>query len=499
MMGYFNRNKRLCSFLLLACSTSVKGMDTGEIIKEYDLKVGSEVEIGFITDENLLKNGDEIYDLNDALPYPIYTAESTYMFNGEEQSLPEVRVFYKKIGDEVVTILKAEDGTTDGISIYSEEGDLRVSYENVGDNEFAAIQSNSIDYETLSENFHYGDMEDKPALNLRHLVSLDESASGKTKVACESFKVIELAVAYESSFCSKNWESKDVSDQKVIQVVVGVSIKYQQTDLCTKVKIVYMEGYCDSAKDPYKEFVDLNKSGCGNSGLLQGFQNYWNANRKEVKRDDAQLFSGSKIECSEDGWTCIIGCAYNGALCSNYGYGVNYVMYSYNSNLQQVLVAHELGHNCGANHYDPQGYIMSPSINEASNGFSSVSINSFLDHFAQVTCIEDVTGLTQSPTVSPTDPCLNGNKDKCMNNDKCEFGKKKIKACIPKSEHKYKCKRYNRKKACEVNNLCKFKNKKCSHKCDGLKPKKCEDDLSCTYKKIPNPCSKCQLATCASR
>mmetsp|Transcript_44764 Transcript_44764/g.87765 ORF Transcript_44764/g.87765 Transcript_44764/m.87765 type:complete len:96 (+) Transcript_44764:206-493(+) len=31
MMRYFNRNKRLCSFLLLACSTSVKGMDTGEI------------------------------------------------------------------------------------------------------------------------------------------------------------------------------------------------------------------------------------------------------------------------------------------------------------------------------------------------------------------------------------------------------------------------------------------------------------------------------------
>jgi len=400
MMRYFNRNKMLCSFLLLACSTSVKGMDTGEIIKKYDLKVGSEVEIGFITDENFLKIGDEIYDLNDALPYPIYTTESAYMFNGEEQSLPEVRVFYKKIGDEVVTILKAEDGTTDGISIYSEEGDLRVSYENVGDNEFAAIQSNSIDYETLSENFHYGDMEDKPALNLRHLVSSDESASGKTKVACDSFKEIELAVAYESSFCSKNSNSKSASDQKVIQVVAGVSIKYQQTGLCTKVKIIYMEGYCDSATDPYKEFVDLNNSGCGGNGLLQGFQSYWNDNRKDVKRDDAQLFSGTGLECSSG--RCVIGCAYVRALCGVSAYGVNYVMFSGNSNSQQVLVAHELGHNCGASHYNPSGYIMNPSVNEASNGFSSQSTDSFLQHFDQVTCIEDETGTTLSPTVSPT-------------------------------------------------------------------------------------------------
>jgi len=400
MMRYFSRNKRLCSFLLLACSTSVKGMDTGEIIKKYDLKVGSEVEIGLITDENLLKIGDEIYDLNDALPYPIYTAKSTYMFNGEEQSLPEVRVFYKKIGDEVVTILKAEDGTTDGISIYSEEGDLRVSYENVGDNEFAAIQSNSIDYETLSENFHYGDMEDKPALNLRHLVSSDESASGKTHVACESFKEIELAVAYESSFCSKNSGTKSASDQKVIQVVAGVSIKYQQTGLCTKVNIVYMEGYCDSATDPYKKYVDLNNSGCGNSGLLQGFQNYWNDNRKDIKRDDAQLFSGTGLECNNG--SCVIGCAYVGTLCGSNAYGVNNVMFSGNSNSQQVLVAHELGHNCDGSHYTPQNYIMNPSINAASNGFSLVSRNSFLQHFNQVSCIEDETGTTLSPAVYPT-------------------------------------------------------------------------------------------------
>ena len=90
-----------------------------------------------------------------------------------------------------------------------------------------------------------------------------------------SFKVIDLAVAYESSFCSQNGSSEDSSNHKVVEIIAGVSQRYQQVRLCTKVKIAYIEGYCNSATDPYKNFVDLNNSGCDNNNrLLQGFQNY---------------------------------------------------------------------------------------------------------------------------------------------------------------------------------------------------------------------------------
>jgi len=109
---------------------------------------------------------------------------------------------------------------------------------------------------------------------------------------------------------------------------------------------------------------------------------------------------------------------------------------------------------------------------------------------------------TKSPTDTPTiyDPCVNVKKKKCTNDDKCEFGKKKIKVCSPKKKHKFNCKPFPKSKDCRLVNPCKWSNGKCLHKCELLKKKKtCNANIHCKYTKvIPNPCSKCQLATCAS-
>merc|ERR1740124_1872910 len=131
--------------------------------------------------------------------------------------------------------------------------------------------------------------------------------------------------------------------------------------------------------------VDLNQSGCGTPGLLQGFVNYWNDNRSSINRDVAQLFSGTGLECS--GGRCVIGCAYIGQLCNIFSYGVNYATFSGNANSVEVLVAHELGHNCGAQHYNIQDHIMFPSVNPSGQGFSQTSVNSFLDLFSRSPCI----------------------------------------------------------------------------------------------------------------
>jgi hypothetical protein len=60
--------------------------------------------------------------------------------------------------------------------------------------------------------------------------------------------------------------------------------------------------------------VDLKTSGCGEEeyGLLDFFQDYWNANRTAVHRDLAQLFSGTGLQCTEyETYTsCAIRCAY---------------------------------------------------------------------------------------------------------------------------------------------------------------------------------------------
>eukprot|EP00588_Corethron_pennatum_P026811 CAMPEP_0194319288 /NCGR_PEP_ID=MMETSP0171-20130528/15752_1 /TAXON_ID=218684 /ORGANISM="Corethron pennatum, Strain L29A3" /LENGTH=590 /DNA_ID=CAMNT_0039076451 /DNA_START=184 /DNA_END=1956 /DNA_ORIENTATION=+ len=395
-----NRVTKLCCIFLIPHFALGIDIDIADIIDKYDLKRNSQLKIQTINIANTIEISGISHSLDHAVPYPIFTTEATHMFDGKYQALPKSRLLYKEIGDEVVLISKAKDGTTDGVSIYSETGELRLKYEKVDKNQFVPISSASVDYESMNKKFRYG--EHDPGRNsFRDKISPHESASGKNFVACTTFRVIELAVVYESSFCSA-YGSKDASEQMVIEVVAGVSLKYQQEGLCIKVKISHMEGYCTPGTDPYKEFVDLNQSGCGTTGLLQGFQDYWNAERSTIHRDDAQLFSGTGLECFENG-LCVIGCAALGSLCDSSSYGVNWVSFSSNSNSQQVLVAHELGHNCGANHINTEKYIMYPSVNAASLGFSSTSINSFENQFSRSSCIElENTDPTSTPTIAPT-------------------------------------------------------------------------------------------------
>ena len=174
--------------------------------------------------------------------------------------------------------------------------------------------------------------------------------------------------------------------------------------------------------------MDLDNSGCGVNGLLQGFQNYWNQNRATINRDDAQLFSGTGLECN--GYSCVIGSAYIGALCNRNSYGVNYASFTGNENSVQVLVAHELGHNCGAGHFNTQDHIMYPSVNKAAKGFSQPSLNSFLSQFSTSSCIGD----------EPTTECKKQKIEDSCEDLGCHWSKKKNKCKQCKdSKKKKKC------------------------------------------------------------
>jgi len=93
------------------------------------------------------------------------------------------------------------------------------------------------------------------------------------------------------------------------------------------------------------------------------------------------------------------------------------------------------------------------------------------------------------------DPCENGKKKECKKKNECVYGKKKVKLCRAKEKWKHDCSQYTIKAPCVEINVCKFKNGKCSHRCPGLKKKKCKDEQFCRWDKIANPCLGCQLAT----
>jgi len=157
---------------------------------------------------------------------------------------------------------------------------------------------------------------------------------------------------------------------------------YENQGVCTKIKISHMEGFCNSWSDPYRGAVDTNKVCVDDYDILKAFKNFWNENRKEVRRDTAHLFYGRDLE----GTT--IGCAYVGTLCKNsYGYGVNQLTYSGDLNQRASVFAHELAHNIGLEHVNEEGKIMSANVTAGDLTWTSSSIRSIQKELSNVACV----------------------------------------------------------------------------------------------------------------
>lgn len=148
------------------------------------------------------------------------------------------------------------------------------------------------------------------------------------------------------------------------------------------------QGVWTHSADPYSS-SDPNT-------LLTQFKNYWNNNRKNVGRDVAHLFTGKSL-------SNYIGLAYVSTACyKNSAYGL-----SQDYPLMVKLVAHEIGHNLGANHDNEvvppadscsgSGPIMcTPLQTYGPDAFSSRSasdIGAYRDQYGS--CMEDLTCTAQ--------------------------------------------------------------------------------------------------------
>ena len=71
--------------------------------------------------------------------------------------------------------------------------------------------------------------------------------------------------------------------------------------------------------------------------MLDWFKDYWNKNRKGVRRDVAHLFRNEAFTDSS------IGCAFRKGLCNDEAYGVNDFSLLGSVDLRAALFAHELG------------------------------------------------------------------------------------------------------------------------------------------------------------
>lgn len=121
--------------------------------------------------------------------------------------------------------------------------------------------------------------------------------------------------------------------------------------------------------------------------LLEQLGTYRNATPEVRGRGLAHLITGKDL----DGNT--LGVAYIGALCTVAGVGLSQDLGT--AAETALVIAHELGHNFGANHdgevgsacsSTPQTFLMAPNINGSST-FSACSRNSMQEHIAGAACV----------------------------------------------------------------------------------------------------------------
>ncbi|KAL3938791.1 MAG: hypothetical protein SGBAC_006377, partial [Bacillariaceae sp.] len=183
----------------------------------------------------------------------------------------------------------------------------------------------------------------------------DDSGNRKLQQGCSSYKVVEVAIAYDSSFCSRvAGGSSDTARSVVEETVARAALLFEE--ICIRVRLSYLEGCCDPSQDPYRKVTaGTFNNACGSDqGALRAFRDMWEDSRTHVKRDTAHLFHGTNFP----------------------------------GTVRRAVV--------GSSHVsDPDNsanYLMEASINSASDGISSQSTRSIQNYVNGRSCVSTEKG-----------------------------------------------------------------------------------------------------------
>lgn len=185
-------------------------------------------------------------------------------------------------------------------------------------------------------------------------------------------RVFELAVDADVEFYSSYGDDSTAEIEATLNMIDGIF----EAELGLTIEVVSINIW-EAEPDPY--------TSTDSGTQLNELRSHWNNNNSGIARDAAHLFTGKEL----DGST--VGIAYVSVVCStSVAYGLSQDLNS--EVLMPLLVAHELGHNFGANH-DSSGssprYIMYPSLGFTNlDEFSSLSESDIADHVDGVSCLE---------------------------------------------------------------------------------------------------------------
>ncbi len=199
--------------------------------------------------------------------------------------------------------------------------------------------------------------------------------------ATTELREIELGTEADAPFVAQSGGSSE-ANARILSIVNAVNGIYE-ADLALTNRIVVQRAW--SGSDPY------NSS--DSATLLGEFRNQFSA-AVGTPTDDAQLFSGRDFESN------VIGRAWVASACGSYRYGVNQGLGLADSALH-VLVAHEEGHNLGADHSDSG--VMAPILDPNASWFSDASRAQIGAYTASVACLESIAS-GAPPLLEPVGP-----------------------------------------------------------------------------------------------
>jgi len=196
----------------------------------------------------------------------------------------------------------------------------------------------------------------------------------------------EARIAFDADYeyYVLNGSSTDATIADIDDVMNAVSLIYgEQAGICYT-----SSGYIvrTTPNDPYVQTDPVD--------AIFEFLDEWEAN-VAIPRDIAHLFTGRDLDGN------VIGIAFLGAFCSDFGYGISQSRYTTNFTNRTQLTAHELGHNWNACHCNTSDCTGGPAdsdcgiMNSFVNGslsFGQRSLTAVELHRLTRSCLSDCAG-----------------------------------------------------------------------------------------------------------
>jgi hypothetical protein len=264
-MDFLCTSAVILSFLcarIQAESVSISEEVLVDFRQSQGIKPDYQLPIQTISEDNTVTLPDgTVVSLSDMKPRSYFTSSAECFENDRRTRCPQPTVSVKTDAENGLKVIAAnnEHGELLNILVIDETSGMQVSLEAIAPGYVTYIPVDAYDPDyynqfILEDPVGANDV-DEESIRRRRVLKREHTDEPKTRqlqADCTQLRVIETAIAVESSYCEKIGGSNSV-DASVNNIMARVAAAYEQPGLCFTATISHFEKYCNPATDPYKE------------------------------------------------------------------------------------------------------------------------------------------------------------------------------------------------------------------------------------------------------